>query len=1220
MTFSIGLSIFSIERDFSTAPQYLKTQRQGLKVSSFPIVYSGIRFSKRGMESDSVRERSQALFLSIKPNCVELLEISNDATSSTTVSNDTIEYQLRTLSIALRQPLSEKNTDDYVISLKLADYIFVPISNLLKRLNLLIEATRCILSIVAFLLNHAWSHCVDPELLDQLGPLIVYLSGGDSVRSMNASAAEGKLPEFAQAACEAINAFLNCTPRDYYAGSEIIKRFSVLGDSTTILLELLQVLESGSEELIQSLLLTLTRIYATRVSSEQSSFVFPGIVSKVISFYITTKNLHSNTVVCIVNLLRELAVKVFSDKSLELEKIDSRFDSTDPETIRNLFDTGAEHTSNDLPVQFCIKNIENTHRTNSWLIATSQQFKLSLLTFVKAALLRPNFKTRLVSNRKLTDCFLDFITDILRKCFKSLFRELVFVTVDIASALYHASSDNGVQDDPELLSKIVKAYSYLGKSEVDLLLPSLLLKTESLLSSQLESALIFASEEKIALCLSAALVHLSICEGILKSLMKPAMAMCKLKETAIIVVSNSLKQSLVASLKKTPTSTTDKFIKTVTSKNDYNNDDNNNNMLDNIRLPPEIDASKIAVFRDRKKEIVSPQYISSLLRITLDVDSFDKGVSSLVELSKIYSKTTERQLRRFLSFLGQGPDSESEFFASLLLDDQRNEADSVEAQLVNSSVSLWIANCMYKNASRNDDDFNVHDFLDLNFDEKTKEQSGVNFLLLYAAKEALTASQNLLEDRGLSGDPELIKACETLQSVALEMIGILATRFSKEEFQSEVLMDCLHPLFEAFAQDPNSSPHLQAKLALKQIAVCHYDGSLLTLILDNSDYLIDSLSIKFSVSSGLTPALSGILLLVLRISGLQLLQSNQLQDIIAEMFIVIDSYHGYSVLVENFFTVFQEIIIKAKQLYKLELSESNKLADKEQISACKPWGMKSLSEMLSLIQDDRNPIDKPTDFDTNKEYFQRNPGVPFSEHVPDSDDEEEEVDNMEISNPADDPDRWDSFVSKNIYFLVEQIFKYGCQLLTHPSIKLKYRVLGTLQEAYPLLSTNYKLLMPLLAEYFPTLLVLCTGTSTLSDYWKEEDDPSNLMHLIVPASNLLEVIIVEDSKHDKFMSSRFIEIWNFLKKRSPIIAGIVEKDPLLCKRKPKGHELTPVMMSPKIKQLYSRILIIGLQTYERTVPDLLAHEIVCVCSILGIDNTIELGRDIRNHLWVIQNC
>lgn len=1160
--------------------------------------------------SDPVRECSVQLFSRIKPTCVDLLQASNDPS----VTETDLEHLLRSLNIILHNSCKDSHLSEYIISTKLADYIFMPLSNVLKRPSLLDDITRHILEVLAFLLNQSWSHNLDIELLDQLGPLIVFLSGSTDVRAVEKPGGfKELLLDFVLSAALAVEAILNCVPRDYFSGQDCAKRLSILGDSTTILLELLQLMDGSCEENAQSILLTLSLVYSTRVSAEQASHVFPGMVSKVINFYLQTRNLHSVTLVSIIEFLRIILVRVFADDTLKFAKSNNRTLPESTEAVQHLLEVSSHQS--ELPVSFHIQTTSGKHRTDSWLRATSKQLKLSLLAFFKAMLLESgsNSKARIVTNHRLAKSILEIVSDILRKCFKSLFNELVLVTFDIVSVLYHAFTDSGRIEDTDLLSKISTTYMYLNRPDLELVLDSLLHKIENFISSQLESALTFFSEEKLALCLSALLVHFHISQELLTALMKLSEPIVSLKKAALKVFAQSLNKNIASTLTKRPHQNSKaNFLAKLSESQELGED----NILDDIRLPPDIDAKKVAILTPKNQQQASSTYVSSLQRIDLDLNLASMELTTISNLRQIYSDSSERLVRRTLKFLGKDSESNLEILISTLQTNNSSMDGSELESLMQLSISLWICNNLFTSATDGSKgSFDIYEFLDFGDTKDESESHEVDYMLLETAKQVIYTSQSIVEDGNNSVVPNSYKICEMLQAVALESIGLLSVRFEKEEFQTEVLMDYLYPLLESFANAPESNIHLLAKLALKRICDAHYNGSLQMLITENADYLIDSLSIKFSISSGLTPALSGILLVVLKVSGVELLQTNQLQDIIAEMFIAIDSYHGYSVLVENFFVVFHEIILKVKELYRDDLASSK--AIEFAASAFAPWGMRSIDQMLKLINANESRVELPI-VDPNKKYF-RKPGVPFSEQAADSDDEDEEVE-TEKMEPIEKENKWDSFVAINIYRQVEQIFKYGSQMLTHPSIKLRAQILRTLKEAYPLLSTNYRILMPLLADYFPLLLVMCTGSSTLPVHTKDQEESLNQTSLMVPALELLHDIIIEDGKHEKFMSSRFVEIWKFFKERSSIIAGIVGQDRSSKKTKSSSQRITSAKVDTRIRELYSQVLLQGLKTYERTIPDLLAHEIVKVCSVLGIDESLDLGRDVRNHLWVLQNC
>ncbi|QBM89988.1 hypothetical protein METSCH_E02250 [Metschnikowia aff. pulcherrima] len=1163
------------------------------------------------MESDHTRQISLSIFQIIKPSCQRVSEI---ALRSSISDFDTLTYELRQILIGLaahhenyKKEAKEATESDYVVSTKLADYVFYPISNLFKHPLLPEPVIQYILQILSFLVAHAWSHDIDDNLLEQLFALTVFLAGGDSIHHKRSSAIAGKSPELVSAASACLVALVKCLPRDYYTGVQNLeKRLSILGDTTTILLDALETLGPSSVEEITSILRTLAWLYSTRVTAEQASFVFPGIVSKIVNFHSQSKSLSTESLLAVLDILRALIVKVFSDKSLDLTITDGSGELQSPQALSSLLTHLNENTvPEETLVRVSITSSEKSHRTTAWLDATSKQLKLSIMIFMKNFILGANSRKRIASSLNLFNGIVEFVSDIVRTCFKALFRELIPSTVDILAALFYvATLDQPGTKESEILSKIESVYIILARSELELLYKVLYSKTENLIATQFPQILSSASEDKICLCVSALKVHLHVTSSLSKALLKPQASLDLLSQLVLTTLSTHITQNV----------SRDATTKLGAGKQELlhflggQNAEEKTNTLDEIELPPHIDAKRLGNVTKRENTLVPVDKTNVVKRLDLDLHT---QTESPRLFSKIYSKDSETQIQSLVLFLGTqcGANSENLFLSLVVESDSKG--NKIE-ELTQRTVSLWLSNTLFQSHSSTDSaKFDIDEFLDLDeIDESADVDEETSYLLVQTAQEMLDDTRALLEESNYDPRSREYKICENAYSVALATIGALASKLTKADFQADVLMDYLYPLLEALTYTPESQVHMQAKVSLNQIVTLHYNGSLENLIKDNSDYLIDSLSMNLSVASGLTPSLPGILLVVIRISGVDLLWLNQLQDILSEIFIVIDSFHGYSMLVENFFHVFVEIIAKVKEVYGAQLLDLSKL-DQNEISPYKPWGITDRNAMFDLIDEGNKIVDPFADYDPEKEYFHRKPGVPFSEQEVDSDDEEPENEENQDQAEQEPAEPWPSPVPKNIYTSVQQIFTYGLQLLSHPSVKLKLQILHTLKEAYPIMSSNYKALMPLLAQYWPLLLVMSTGSSSLSEAI-DEDRLLQTEQLIEPTLELMLVIFDEDKKHEKFMASRFIDMWEFLKKKAPVILNILSAGHLGNRDKAVSKRL-----SPKNGQLYSRLLITGINIYERSVPDLDAHEMVKCCRLLGFDGIEKLGRDVSNHLWVL---
>ncbi|KAM9921546.1 hypothetical protein OXX59_006432 [Metschnikowia pulcherrima] len=1163
------------------------------------------------MESDHTRQISSSIFQIIKPSCQRVSEIASRSSIS---DFDTLTYELRQISIGLAAHYetykreTEKATEsNYVVSTKLADYVFFPISNLFKHSSLPEPVIQYILQILSFLVAHAWSHDIDDNLLEQLFALTVFLAGGESIHHKRSSALAGKSPELVSAASACLMALVKCIPRDYYTGVQNLeKRLSILGDTTTILLDALETFGSGSAEEITSILRTLAWLYSTRVTAEQASFVFPGIVSKIVNFHSQSKSLSTESLSAVLDILRALIVKVFSDKSLVLTITDGSGEIQSPQALSSLLTHSNENTvPEETLVRVSITSSEKSHRTTAWLDATSKQLKLSIMIFMKNFILGANSRKRIASSLNMFNGIVEFVSDIVRTCFKALFRELIPSTVDILAALFYvATKDQPGTKESGILSKIESVYAILARSELELLYKVLYSKTENLITAQFPQILSSASEDKICLCVSALKVHLHVTSSLSKALLKPQASLDSLSQLVLTTLSTHITQNVSRDATTKPGAGKQELLQFLGGQTA----EEKTNTLDEIELPPHIDAKRLGNVTKRENTLVPVDKTNVVKRPDLDLHT---QTESPRLFSKIYSKDSETQIQSLVSFLGKqcGANSEHIFLSLVVGSDPKG--NKIE-ELTQRTVSLWLSNTLFQSHSSPDSaKFDIDEFLDLDeTDESADVDEETSYLLVQTAQEMLDDTRALLEESNYDPRSREYRICENAYSVALATIGTLASKLNKADFQADVLMDYLYPLLEALTYTPESQVHMQAKISLNQIVTSHYNGSLENLIKDNSDYLIDSLSMNLSVASGLTPSLPGILLVVIRISGVDLLLSNQLQDILSEIFIVIDSFHGYSMLLENFFHVFVEIISKVKEVYGAQLSDLSKLSQNE-ISPYKPWGITDRNAMFDLIDEGNKIVDPFANYDPEKEYFHRKPGVPFSEQEIDSDDEEPENEENQEQAEQEPAEPWPSPVPKNIYTSVQQIFTYGLQLLSHPSVKLKLQILHTLKEAYPIMSSNYKALMPLIAQYWPLLLVMSTGCSSLSE---EIDDNRSLQknQLIEPTLELMLVIFDEDKKHEKFMASRFIDMWGFLKKKAPVISKSLDAG-----HSGKIDNAVFKRLNSKIGQLYSRLLITGINTYERSVPDLDAHEMVKCCRSLGFDGNEKLGRDVCNHLWVL---
>lgn len=159
-----------------------------------------------------------------------------------------------------------------------------------------------------------------------------------------------------------------------------------------------------------------------------------------------------------------------------------------------------------------------------------------------------------------------------------------------------------------------------------------------------------------------------------------------------------------------------------------------------------------------------------------------------------------------------------------------------------------------------------------------------------------------------------------LEAVCLEIAAYAAQRLGTA-FRPD-LMDVLFPVATFLGSD---NPILQqhAVAALNSIAMsCSY-STVSDLIIDNVDYMVNSVSLRLN-SLDISPASMQVLLMMIRLSGPRLIP--YLNDVVESIFAALENYHGYTLFAENLFSVLKEIAYQASR------EDQRLLTDRERIA------------------------------------------------------------------------------------------------------------------------------------------------------------------------------------------------------------------------------------------------------------------------------------------------
>ncbi|KAJ4304340.1 hypothetical protein N0V88_001953 [Collariella sp. IMI 366227] len=154
----------------------------------------------------------------------------------------------------------------------------------------------------------------------------------------------------------------------------------------------------------------------------------------------------------------------------------------------------------------------------------------------------------------------------------------------------------------------------------------------------------------------------------------------------------------------------------------------------------------------------------------------------------------------------------------------------------------------------------------------------------------------------LSTHSDSVEADWRLEAIALEVTAFAASRL-KADFRPE-LIDVLYPV-TTFLGSPGSQLRRHAITTLNIIAAsCGY-GNVSDLIVDNADYMVNSISLRLNTFD-ISPASTKVLTMVIRLTGPRLIP--YLDDVVAAIFAALDNYHGYPAFVEGLFAVLSEVV------------------------------------------------------------------------------------------------------------------------------------------------------------------------------------------------------------------------------------------------------------------------------------------------------------------------
>ncbi|OTB06826.1 hypothetical protein M426DRAFT_20577 [Hypoxylon sp. CI-4A] len=340
----------------------------------------------------------------------------------------------------------------------------------------------------------------------------------------------------------------------------------------------------------------------------------------------------------------------------------------------------------------------------------------------------------------------------------------------------------------------------------------------------------------------------------------------------------------------------------------------------------------------------------------------------------------------------------------------------------------------------------LDEFLDLSSaGEATEDNEGV-------FQELYTFSTTVLDSQADADEVDW-----RLQALALEVTTFAAAR-TKEGFRPE-LIDVLYPITTFLGSEvPKLREH--AIISLNDIAAsCGY-ANVTDLIIDNVDYMVNSISLRLNTFN-ISPASTQVLRMMIKLTGPKLIP--YLDDIIASIFAALDNYHGYPILVESLFSVLTEVVQQGSQSSHLFLEEGKSSAIDHKKNQQPTVEVEEIREIFAARTERR---EKRRVEDLKHDKAKSHPKQPWKAKKPveaegEADqDAEEPTGEVEKEPPPKTP----------TFKILARITDLTQHYLTSPTPSLRKSLLDLLATVCPALSPDEDAFLPLVNSIWPVLI------------------------------------------------------------------------------------------------------------------------------------------------------
>lgn len=294
-----------------------------------------------------------------------------------------------------------------------------------------------------------------------------------------------------------------------------------------------------------------------------------------------------------------------------------------------------------------------------------------------------------------------------------------------------------------------------------------------------------------------------------------------------------------------------------------------------------------------------------------------------------------------------------------------------------------------------------------------------------------------------------------LEATALEMVTFAAQEAGKA-YRPE-LMDVLFPVATLLGSE-STLLQQHAIITLNELAsACEY-GSVSELIVDNIDYMVNSVSLRLNTLD-ISPTSTQVLTMMVRLAGPRVIPF--LDDVVDSVFAALENYHGYPAFVESLFVVLKEIVDQASHTDRLQLEDRERASKSHKKTVT---GTQSLQTLSDFFQRRSQRKERESREMETHQVIDSHPQRPWGDKKDSAPGEEDETPPEGGGNDDQKPP------NSPTYQLLNRVANLTQFYLTSPTPKLRRSLLELLNTASKVLAADEDAFLPLVNSVWPVVI------------------------------------------------------------------------------------------------------------------------------------------------------